>query len=58
MADSDKKGMSTGAVVAIAAGALVVGAVGTAVVYEMVVVPNAIEAAAGKKSTASTTTGK
>lgn len=50
MADSsDKKGLSMGTVVAIAAGTLVVGAVGTAAVYEMVVIPNAIEEATGKK---------
>lgn len=45
MADSEKKGMSTGMVIAIGVGCLAVGVVGTALAYEMVFVPDAVEAA-------------
>jgi hypothetical protein len=46
MAD-EKKGWSTGAVVGMAVGGLVLGIVGTAMVYELMVVPDAIEEATG-----------
>ena len=48
MAEKSSEGISTGVAVAIGVGGLVLGVIGTAAVYEMMVIPDALEAAGVK----------